>query len=251
MAAVWSCAPATAHLYPARYLFAFLANHGMLSITGSPRWRTVVGGSRTYVERLAKNLSAVLTATPVRAVRRLGRDGVEITADSDTVVRYDGVVVATHPDQALRLLADPTQAERDILGAFEYSPNDTLLHTDVSLLPRAPAAQASWNYRMADCHEGADQVIVTYDMTRLQRLETTNRYLVSLGSRGHIDPELVVDEMTYAHPIFSPGMVAAQRRLPELTTAAFTLAGAWHGWGFHEDGARSGLAAAEALGGRW
>jgi uncharacterized protein len=254
VAAVWSCAPATARRYPARYLFAFLANHGALSITGSPRWRTIVGGSRTYVERLAKDLSAVLTATPVRAVRRVsGPDGagVEITDDSDTTTRYDGVVLATHPDQALRMLADPTPAESEILGAFAYTPNDTLLHTDTSLLPRAEAARSSWNYRMAACDDSAEQVIVTYDMTLLQRLRTRNRYLVSLGSRGHVDPSTIVDEMVYSHPIFSPAMVAAQRRLPELTTSTFALAGAWHGWGFHEDGARSGLAAAEALGGHW
>jgi predicted NAD/FAD-binding protein len=251
VAAVWSCAPATAREYPARYLFAFLANHGMLSISGSPRWRTIVGGSRTYVEALAKELSAVLTATPVRAVRRLAGGGAEVTDDADTTIRYDAVVVATHPDQALALLSDPSPAEQEILGAFRYSANDTVLHTDASLLPRAAGAQASWNYRMISCQDSADKVMVTYDMTRLQGLPTPTRYLVSLGSSSRVDPESVLERMHYQHPIFSPAMVAAQRRLPELTRPTFAYAGAWHGWGFHEDGARSGLAAAQALGGSW
>ncbi len=251
VAAVWSCAPATATRYPARYLFAFLANHGMLSVTGSPTWRTVTGGSRTYVERLAKELSAVLTATPVRSVRRLPAGGVEITDDADTTARYDAVVVATHPDQALALLADASAAESEILGAFRYSKNETLLHTDASVLPAAESARASWNYRMSSCHDDAQSVLVSYDMTRLQRLPTDTRYVVSLGSRDRIAPESVLAEMMYEHPIYSPETLAAQRRLPELTTPSFALAGAWHGWGFHEDGARSGLAAAHALGGSW
>ncbi len=251
VAAVWSCAPATAGQYPARYLFTFLANHGYLSVSGSPTWRTVVGGSRTYVERVTKELSAVLTATPVRAVRRLAGSGVEITDDSDIAIQYDAVVVATHPDQALALLADPTPAEREVLGAFRYSPNETLLHTDASVLPAAQRAKASWNYRMTSCLDDAQSVLVSYDMTRLQRLPTDTRYVVSLGSRSRVDPRKVLAEMVYEHPIYSPESVAAQRLLPELNTPSFALAGAWHGWGFHEDGARSGLAAAQALGGAW
>ena len=251
VAAVWSCAPATAGQYPARYLFRFLANHGALSVSGSPTWRTVIGGSRTYVERVTKGLSAVLTATPVRAVRRLAEGGVEVTDDTDVPVHYNAVVVATHPDQALALLADPTPAERQILGAFRYSANETLLHTDASVLPTAERAQASWNYRMTSCLDDAQSVLVSYDMTRLQRLPTDTRYVVSLGSRSRVDPRKVLAEMLYEHPIYSPESVAAQRRLPELNTPSFALAGAWHGWGFHEDGARSGLAAAEALGGKW
>jgi predicted NAD/FAD-binding protein len=251
VAAVWSCAPSTAARYPARYLFAFLANHGMLSVTGSPTWRTVVGGSRSYVEKVAKELSAVLTATPVRSIRRLPEGGVEITDDSDTAVQYDGVVLATHADQALALLSDPTELEREVLGAFHTTKNETLLHTDASILPTAPNAQSSWNYRMSSCLDDASSVLVSYDMTRLQRLPTETRYVVSLGAREHVDPRKILAEMVYEHPIYTPESVAAQRRLPELNTSSFALAGAWQGWGFHEDGARSGLAAAEALGGSW
>ena len=251
VAAVWSCAPADAGRYPARYLFTFLQNHGALSVSGSPSWRTVVGGSRTYVDKLAKELSAVFTATPVRSVRRLPEGGVQLVDDADTALHYDGVVVATHPDQALAMLADPTPAEREILGTFRYSANHTLLHTDASTLPTAKGAMASWNYRMSSCHDQAENVMVSYDMTRLQRLPTRTRYIVSLGADEHVDPRTVIDEMVYEHPTYNPQSLAAQRRLPELTTPSFALAGAWHGWGFHEDGARSGLAAAQALGGAW
>jgi predicted NAD/FAD-binding protein len=251
VAAVWSCSPSAAARYPARYLFTFLDNHGMLSISGSPTWRTVVGGSGRYVEKVTKELSAVLTATPVRSLRRLPDGGAEITDDTDTVLRYDAVVVATHADQALALLADATPLERELLGAFRSSTNETLLHTDTSVLPSAQNAQSSWNYRMNSCLDEAQNVLVSYDMTRLQRLTTPTRYVVSLGSRQDIDPSKVLAEMVYEHPIFTPESVAAQRRLSELNTSTFALAGAWQGWGFHEDGARSGLAAAHALGGVW
>jgi predicted NAD/FAD-binding protein len=251
VAAVWSCSPSTAGRYPARYLFAFLANHGMLSVSGSPQWRTVVGGSRSYVEKVTKELSAVLTATPVRSIRRPVGGGAEITDDAGATIRYDAVVVATHADQALALLADATPLEKELLGTFHSSANETLLHTDASVLPKSESAQSSWNYRMSSCLDEAQNVLVSYDMTRLQRLSTPTRYVVSLGSREDIDPSTVLAEMNYEHPIFTPESVAAQRRLPELTTPSFALAGAWQGWGFHEDGARSGLAAAHALGGVW
>jgi uncharacterized protein len=251
VAAVWSCAPSEAGRYPARYLFTFLQNHGALTVSGSPTWRTVVGGSRTYVDKLAKELSAVFTATPVRALRRLAGGGVQLVDDSDTAMHYDAVVVATHPDQALALLADPTPAEREVLGAFRFSSNHTLLHTDASILPASNGAMASWNYRMSSCREPAEDVTVSYDMTLLQQLPTKTRYIVSLNAEDRIDPRTIVDEMVYEHPMYNPESLAAQRRLPELTTPSFALAGAWHGWGFHEDGARSGLDAARALGGSW
>ena len=167
VAAVWSCPPETALEYPARYLFRFLANHGLLSVTGSPPWRTVAGGSRSYVERVAKQLSAV------RARRRCAPfAGFPAAPRSGTVAaahQFDAVVVATHPDQALRLLADPTAAERPVLGAFRYSHNATILHTDAGC-SRSPAVRASWNYLA--CHRArrsAAQVQVSYDLNRLQR----------------------------------------------------------------------------------
>ncbi|WP_371779317.1 NAD(P)/FAD-dependent oxidoreductase [Streptosporangium subroseum] len=246
VSAVWSCPPSDAGRYPARYLFAFLANHGMLTVSGSPRWRTVTGGSREYVEKIAKTLTAVHTSTPVRALRRTG-EGVELQADG--VQRFDAAVVATHPDQALRLLAEPTPGEREVLGAFRYSRNPVTLHTDPSVLPRARRARASWNYRMESCTADAAGARVTYDMNRLQRLEASRPHLVTLGAEipdGH-----AIARMTYEHPVYTPESVAAQERLPALDDDVIAYAGAYHGWGFHEDGCGSGVRAAEALGGRW
>ncbi|HUR75762.1 MAG TPA: FAD-dependent oxidoreductase, partial [Sporichthya sp.] len=212
--------------------------------------RTVTGGSRSYVEQVAKDLHAVHTATPVRALTRTG-DGVEIRDDADQLARFDGAVVATHPHQALALLSAPTAAEREVLGALPYSVNHTVLHTDTAPLPRRPGAQASWNYRMASCRAAAESVVVSYDMNRLMALPGPERYVVSLNSPELIDPAKVLARMVYEHPIYTPASVAAQRRLPELNDSRVAFAGAYHGWGFHEDGALSGLSAARALGGAW
>jgi predicted NAD/FAD-binding protein len=250
VACVWSTAPSAALQYPARYLFAFLAHHGMLGIGGSPRWRTVAGGSRSYVDRVAKELSEVLLNTPVTALRRLP-DGVEVQDADGTVRRFDAAVVATHPRQALDLLAEPTPAEREVLGAIPYSVNRTVLHADTSLLPRAAGAHASWNYRMDGCRTRAQDVLVTYDLNRLQRLDAAGRYLVTLGGRGRVDEQQVLASMVYEHPVYTPSSVAAQARLPELDDDRVVFAGAYHGWGFHEDGARSGRAAARRLGSTW
>ena len=215
VACVWSCGPDVAGQYPARYLFEFLRNHGMLTVTGSPQWRTVTGGSARYVERAAKNLSAVQTQTPVRAVTRVP-DGVEVRDDADQVSSYDAVVLATHPDQALSLLADPTADERSVLGAFDYSVNPTLLHDDTRVLPRSPRARASWNYLMRGCDSTSSSVEVSYDLNRLQRLATDDPFLVTLNDPGTIPAGNVIERMTYRHPTFTPASVAAQRRLPDL-----------------------------------
>ncbi|MFE1477366.1 NAD(P)/FAD-dependent oxidoreductase [Streptomyces cyaneofuscatus] len=250
VSAVWSCDPVTALRYPARYLFAFLSHHGMLTIGGSPVWRTVTGGSRAYVERVVKQLTAVHTATPVRAITR-HPDGVELTTEDGTTTPYDAVVIATHPDQALRLLADPTDAERDTLGAFTYSRNPTLLHTDTTLLPRSRGARASWNYLMPSCAADADRVTVSYDMNRLQRLDAPETFVVTLNGSDRVDSDSVRARMVYEHPVYTPESVSAQARLPALSGAVTAFAGAYHGWGFHEDGCRSGAEAAAALGVTW
>ncbi len=248
---VWSCGADVAGEYPARYLFRFLDNHGLLSVTGSPAWRTVDGGSRTYVERTVKQLSAVLTGVPVRSVRRIEGGGAILRTADDDVSHFDMVVLATHPAHALALLEDPTPAEASTLGAFEYSPATTLLHSDTALLPANPRAAASWNYRMNDCAGADEKVHVTYDMNRLQRLDSGTRYLVTLNSQDQIDPATVIDTMQYEHPIYTPKSVAAQALLPSLNTDTTAFAGAYHGWGFHEDGCASGVRAAEALGVTW
>ncbi|HWJ67915.1 MAG TPA: FAD-dependent oxidoreductase [Nocardioides sp.] len=247
VAAVWSCDPDTAMDYPAAYLFSFLQHHGMLQVFGSPTWRTVSGGSRTYVDKLAASLEAaggrIRTGTPVLSVEETA-DGVEVTTAAGREA-FDAVVIATHPEQALGMLAAPTPLHKDVLGAIRYSPNTALLHTDTRLMPTARDAWASWNFRRpAAAQEG---VLVTYDMTRLQRLPTDTHYLVTLGGEHLVDPETVIVRRDYAHPLYTPSSVAAQRRLPELDTDRIAFAGAYHGWGFHEDGARSGLHAAERI----
>lgn len=250
VACVWSCGPDVAGKYPARYLFEFLANHGMLSITGSPEWRTVVGGSARYVERAAKNLTAVHTSTPVRSVGRTEL-GVEVRDDQDEVRFFDAAVIATHADQALSLLTSPTHQESRVLSAFRYSENPTVLHGDTDVLPRNRKARASWNYLMRDCTASASSVEVSYDLNRLQRLDEQSRHLVTLNDPGTIREDLVVERMVYRHPLFTPESVAAQRSLPELNDGVLAFAGAYHGWGFHEDGCRSGVHAAEGLGVIW
>ncbi|PWW56920.1 NAD(P)/FAD-dependent oxidoreductase [Actinokineospora spheciospongiae] len=250
VSAVWSAGAELSMRYPARYLFEFLHHHGMLAVTGSPRWKTVVGGSRTYVERAVKGLTAVEVSTPVRALVRHA-DHLEVRDDADVAHRFAKVVLATHPDQALRLLVDPTAAEREVLGAFEYSRNETLLHTDATVLPTAPAARASWNHLKPACSSDSGPVKVSYHMNRLMGLSEPEDYVVTLNAPEEVDPDRVLRWMAYEHPIYTPESLAAQRRLPELTDDRLAYAGAYHGWGFHEDGCASGVRAAEALGSRW
>lgn len=247
VAAVWSCGFDGARGYPARYLFTFLDNHGMLTVTGSPQWRTVVGGSRTYVDRAAKNLTAVNTATPIRSISRT-IDGVEIRDESDQLHHADRVVIAAHPDQALALLADPTPDESRLLSAFEYLPSTTLLHTDGSVLPSNLNARASWNYRMDQCDSDDKRVKISYDLKMLQRITDDADYVVTLNADGAVDPSSVLAEMTYAHPTYTRASVAAQRELGTINDGRTAFAGAWQGWGFHEDGCASGVRAAESFG---
>jgi len=250
VAAVWSCGFDGARRYPARYLFTFLDNHGALTVTGSPQWRTVVGGSRTYVERAAKNLTAAHTATPIRSVRRQV-DGIAIRDDADTVHQFDHAVLACHPDQSLSMLAAPTADETRLLGAFEYAPSTALLHTDSSALPRAARARASWNYRMANCRTDPERVRISYDISLLQRIDDDRDYVVTLNDDDAVDPAAVLDRMSYAHPTFTRASVAAQRELDLINTGRLAFAGAWQGWGFHEDGCASGVRAARSLGAGW
>ncbi|KGN36259.1 NAD(P)/FAD-dependent oxidoreductase [Knoellia subterranea] len=243
---VWSSGRGDALEYPARYLFEFLDHHGMLGITGSPQWRTVVGGSATYVEALAARLPDVRRGVAVRGIER-DAGGVHVTSARGTE-RFDHVVVATHADDALHLLIDATPAEKEVLGAFRYSRNETVLHRDASLLPGSTRARASWNYRT---QAGGGRPVVTYDMTRLMGLSASDPLFVTLNATQLIDPDSVIAVMDYAHPIHDLDAVRAQRRRDEITTGTTVFAGAHWGWGFHEDGCRSGVEAAHALGVSW
>lgn len=253
VAAVWSCDADDAMRYPARSLLTFLDHHGMLGVTGSPTWRTVTGGSAEYVRRIVAETREVRLNRPVTGLRRLdGRAGVEVT-DADGPRRYDAAVVATHPHQALRLLDEPTAQEQEVLGSIRYSVNPAQLHTDASLLPTTTRVRASWNYRLPEPGHHTDGVLVSYDLTRLMRLPSPGgqRVLVTLNGADRVDPATVIAEMTYEHPLYTSESLAAQRRLPDLSDDLVAFAGAYHGWGFHEDGALSGVAAAHRLGGTW
>ena len=247
VAAVWSCTGDDAVQYPARYLFVFLAHHGMLSVFGSPTWRTVTGGSANYVHAIASRLDEVSIGTPVHSLRRLP-DGVSVQAGSNAPRFFDAAVIAVHPDQALLLLDDPTPQERAVLGAIPYSTNRAQLHSDESVLPRHRRARASWNYLVAP---GTGQVVVSYDISRLMRINAPTRFLVTLGGQDRVNPDAVIAEMTYSHPLYTPESVAAQGKLAVLDDERVAFAGAYHGWGFHEDGAASGLRAARRLGADW
>lgn len=250
VSAVWSAGHEISGQYPARYLFTFLRHHGMLGVSGSPQWRTVTGGSREYVRRVAKQLSAVHVARPVRSVRRT-TDGVEIVDRDGGAHHTDRVVIATHADQALDMLAEPTPEQRSVLGAFAYSLNDVLLHTDASVLPRAPGARSAWNLRKPSCGADDGRVLVSYDMNRLMRLTEPESYVVTLNAPDRVEPSRVLARMVYSHPVYTPGSVSAQERLPGLDDDVMAFAGAYHGWGFHEDGCASGVRAAAALGVDW
>ena len=246
---VWSCSDHDAAAYPARPLFTFLDHHGMLQVTGSPTWRTVVGGSRSYVDKLASQLDEVRLADPVTAVVRHA-DGVEVRTATQ-LRRFDRVVLATHADQALDILADASAQEKTDLAAINYTRNETWLHTDASLLPDNPRARASWNYRLTSCGGGADKVVVNYWMNRLQGFDDTQDHIVTLNATEHVDPKQVSAQMTYWHPVFSTEAVAAAQRLRTAGGDRLAFAGAHLGWGFHEDGCRSGVEAAESFGVTW
>ena len=243
--ALWSTAPGRALEFPAAYAIRFFDNHGMLGF-GRFRWRTVTGGSRTYVDAIGARLGdRIETGRPVRSIRR-DADGVSITTEDGNASRFDRAVVATHADEALLLLEDPSDAERAALGGFAYTANETILHTDTSFLPRTRAARASWNYRTGN--DGSPTL--TYYLNMLQRFEADKDYLVTLNEP--VPEEHVLGRFDYAHPLYTVGTLAAQEALRALSGERRTFyAGAHMGNGFHEDGLASGVAAADALGVRW
>jgi uncharacterized protein len=246
--AVWSAEPEQLWSFPAGFLASFFANHGMLGFRDRPNWRTVTGGSQRYVERLTHPFAdRIRTSAPVRSVTR--HSGyVELSADGFGTERYDEVVIATHSDQALAMLTDPSPAEREILGAIPYKRNQAVLHTDASLLPRRSAARASWNYHLDGA---ADATRLTYWMNNLQTLRSDTDFCVTLNRGDRIDPEKVIEVVNYSHPVFTPEGVAAQRRHAEISGIDRThYCGAYWGWGFHEDGLVSADRAVERIGTR-
>jgi predicted NAD/FAD-binding protein len=237
--------------FPAASLARFYENHGLLNLKDRPQWRTVVGGSQQYVQRmLGRFPGRVHTASPVHRVRR-HEDGVELILEDGRRERFDGVVLASHADQTLAMLADPSPTERRVLSAFAYQANHAVLHSDLTLMPQRRSVWSSWNYlaetagpRLAD-----PRVSVTYWMNRLQGLDARRDYLVSLNPLREPNPALVHAAFEYEHPVFDAAAMAAQQQLPQLQGRRRTwLCGSYFGYGFHEDALRSGVAVARALG---
>jgi len=240
VSAVWSADPGRIWDFPASMLAEFFANHGMFGFADRPAWLTVKGGSSRYVEALTRPLGERLRlSTPVRRIERFD-DHVEVTPAGGEPEYYDEVVLAVHSDQALRMLADPSAAEAEVLGAIPYQPNETVLHSDRSLLPRRRRAWASWNFHLQERPSG--RTTVTYHMNRLQSLRTDRELCVTLNRTEAIEPESMIRVLRYDHPVYTPAGLAAQRRWEEVSGVRRThYCGAYWGYGFHEDGVVSGL----------
>jgi predicted NAD/FAD-binding protein len=246
-AAIWS-SPAREILdFPLPTFVRFCHNHGLLSVDDRPQWRTVSGGGRVYVRRLLERLPAVRLGCPVqRVVRHAG--GVAIDSPGRQGERFDAVVLACHSDQALALLGDPSADERRLLGEVRYQPNRVVLHTDAALLPRRRRAWSAWNYLAVDDPDGSRPVSVSYLINRLQPLPFRTPVIVTLNPAIEPDPRSVIDEFEYAHPLLDTAAIAAQGALAGLQGRRATwYAGAWLGYGFHEDGLKSAHAVASSV----
>lgn len=249
VACVWSSGHGDALDYPALHLFRFLENHGMLRVTGSPQWYTIIDGSQAYVERIGALLPDVRLSTAVEWVSRTAEGVVVCTGGGEE--RFDHVVLATPADVAAELLTDATPNEREALTAFGYTSNAVVLHRDPSLLPSTPSARASWNYRTDACSSRAARPSVSYWMNRLHGLPEDSPFVVTLNDDRTVATDDVIARMTYRHPVFTDAAVAAQSQLTEGDDDRVLFAGAHLGWGFHEDGCRSGVEAARRLGADW
>ena len=247
--ALWSSPSQQILAFPARYLVQFMANHHMLQVSGRPDWRVVCGGSAEYVRALQRQWTVnVRLRAPVLSVRR-DAAGVEICTAADAE-RFDHVVLACHSDQALALLADADPRETEILGAIPYQPNDVVLHTDARLLPRNRKAWAAWNAHVP--RDPADVCTVSYCMNLLQGIDAPQPLVVTLNRTHAIDPARILQRMAYSHPVYTHASVAAQARRQEIQGQRRTwFAGAYWGWGFHEDGIRSAVDVACELGVHW
>jgi predicted NAD/FAD-binding protein len=245
-AAIWSMSLADMLAFPLQFFVRFFKNHGLLSVNHRPQWCVIEGGSSRYIEPLTASFAQrIRLACPVLKVER-DEQGVTVHSAAGSE-RFDKVIFACHSDQALTLLAQPTQAEQDILGALPYADNDVVLHTDISLLPERPLAWASWNYRLGANNQ--QMAAVTYDMNILQGIESATTFCVSLNQSAAIDPLKVLARYTYAHPQYSLAAIDAQARWGELNgTHHSYYCGAYWANGFHEDGVVSGLRVAAQFG---
>ena len=244
---IWSCPTDQMLQFPVATMIRFCHNHGLIQVTNRPQWFSVVGGARNYVEKILAGVHDKRLNTPVRLIERDAL-GVRIITDGHAE-RFDQVVIATHTDQALSLLREASGEERSLLGAIRYQDNRAVLHTDASVLPANPKTWAAWNYeRAASSERESSRVCLHYLLNRLQRIPFAQPVVVSLNPLHDIDPATIVGEYDYAHPVFDLGAIEAQKRLPLLQGQQHTwYAGAWTGYGFHEDGLKSGLQVGRAL----
>ena len=238
-AAIWSAEPGSILDMPVSFLVRFFANHGLLSVNDRPEWRVIKGGSRQYVTRLvAGHRDRIRLNSPVQSVRRVD-DCIEIQSASGGRELFDYAFIACHSDQALALLKDPTDIEREVLGAIRYQSNEAVLHTDESLMPQRKLAWAAWNYHIPE--DPSRHVAVTYNMNILQELTSEKQYLVTLNSDRDIDSDKVIQRVQYEHPIYSREAVAAQKRQAEVNCDRTYFCGAYWRNGFHEDGVVSAI----------
>jgi len=239
-AAIWSANPEQMLNFPARYFVRFFHNHGMLNIDNRPVWRVINGGSHRYVEALTRRFAdRIRLGMPVQSVTRQA-SGVNIQPENGEVMDFEAAIFACHSDQALRMLADASTAEREILGAIHYQENEAILHVDSKVLPRCRLAWAAWNYHVPK--EKQDRVALTYNMNILQSLDAPETVCVSLNHGENIDPNRIIKRIIYHHPVFTPAGIAAQQRHGEISGFNRTYyCGAYWGFGFHEDGVNSAL----------
>ena len=244
---IWSCPTDQMLQFPVATMIRFCHNHGLIQVTNRPQWFSVVGGARNYVEKILAGVHDKRLNTPVRLIER-DAQGVRIITDGHAE-RFDQVVIATHTDQALSMLRQASGEERSLLGAIRYQDNRAVLHTDASVLPANPKTWAAWNYeRAASSERESSRVCLHYLLNRLQRIPFAQPVVVSLNPLHDIDPATIVGEYDYAHPVFDLAAIEAQKRLPLLQGQQHTwYAGAWTGYGFHEDGLKSGLQVGRAL----
>ena len=247
MGCIWSCPTDQMLKFPVATMIRFCYNHGLLQVADRPQWWTVSGGARHYVEKIIAGIPDRRLNTPVK---RIDRDvhGVRITTDAGTEY-FDKVVLAAHSDQSLAMLADPSILERQVLGAIRYQPNRAVLHTDVSVLPEKKIAWAAWNYERApQANKESAQVCLHYLLNMLQPLPFTQAVVVSLNPVRDIARDCIMGEFEYAHPVFDLAAIRAQAEVPRLQGLQNSyFCGAWTGYGFHEDGLKSGFNAARQL----
>jgi len=248
-AAIWSCGMHIIENFPLKFFVRFFHNHGLLEVANRPQWFTLIGGSKSYLPALTAPFADRLHCDD--AVTRVDRDddGITVIRASGTQSRHDAVVFACHSDQALALIGQPTSQEQSILGAIPYQDNEVVLHTDTTLLPKRTLAWSSWNYRLR--RDTPDAAVLTYNMNILQRLDSEHTFCVTMNDSKHIDPEHIIGQFNYAHPVFTAQGVSAQQRWSEINGHRTWFCGAYWANGFHEDGLVSAIRVAEALGVKW